>query len=244
MRLTQSANSIARALEENRKASPKYPQNPDRRIGTVLSTYNPAGVGSGLVPVIFDGEDTAVNIQAGTHAFANDRVGINRRGASWAIEANYTTPRLVISRMKTSATSRSTQTLSADPDISLTLPTGTWLVEIDFVWSAGNTGKLATTWTVPADTASSVRQAMGPGQSSVSGDNRNAGSTSRWGSHFWATSIAFAGSGDTSYMTHREWGSVSTVTGGTVTLNWARLASDTPATTLYEGTTIRATRII
>ncbi len=219
-------------------------QNPDRRIGTVSASFDAQNFFGGTVPVTFDGEDTPRNIMTGTHVFASDRVGVSRYGNSWAITDNFTTPKLTIGKRKVGDTARTANaTPTADPDLSLNLPIGTWYVVIEVLYTASPTGKLYTSWITPSDSASliNLKQAIGPGKTATS--IRGDGGTTRWGSHNYATGIEYNGVDGSQYVNAREWGIVQTEIGGTMALSWSRSVNDTVATTVRNSSTIQVTRL-
>lgn len=237
MAFNPSANSIAQAMQKARTTKPNYSQNPNLRLGVVSSSYSATDA---IVSVTFDGEDTGVNLIAAVPVFANDRVIVTRAGNTWVITGNITTPKSIIGKTKPAATSRATQTLAADPDLSITLNPGSWIVECDLVYTASVVGQIQTSWTFPADTISGVRQTMGPGSTAT--NIRGTGGTTRWGSHNPPTAIQYAGDA-AGYVDFREWAWISTAAGGTVTLNWARGTTDSTATVLQASSTMKATRL-
>lgn len=219
-------------------------QNADRRIGTVDANFDAYNFFGGTVPVLFDGEDTVRNIQTGTHVFANDRVGVTRYGNTWAVTDNFTTPKVTVGKRKIGDTSRTANaTPTADPDLVLTIPTGTWFVQFDVLYTASSTGKMYTTWLTPSDATSfiNLKQCQGPGSTATG--IRDTGGGSRWGSHNYTTPIVYNGIDASSYMSFREWGIIQTEVGGTMALAWSRSVTDSVATTVRNSSTVQATRL-
>lgn len=77
-----TANQLAQAIERNKAKKPNYPQNPEKRLGTVDASYNRFNPN---LPVVFDGEDVAVTLPTTVEASAGDRVTIILFGKQWVV---------------------------------------------------------------------------------------------------------------------------------------------------------------
>lgn len=82
MRFIPSATQLVRELKREQAKKPNYPQNPEKRLGTVSATY---GRTDPKLPVTFDGEDVEVFLNTTVEAMPGDRVTIERWGNAWIV---------------------------------------------------------------------------------------------------------------------------------------------------------------
>lgn len=236
-----SKYSVARALKQAATKRPNYPQNPYTRLGAVQS-YDSQGYAYGTVPVILDGEDTAIQAQLGVAAFTADRVALTKIGNAWTITSNFSTPKPTFGKAKANPTTRTANaTPTNDPELTTYLPRGTWFVQFEIIYAASTVGKLYTAWTTPADTLINLRQCQGPGNAATT--IRSSGGGSRWSSHNLPTMVDYNGDNGGGYLTCREWSTITTTTGGTLAFSWSRGLNDTVATTVHASSTMLCTRI-
>ena len=147
--------------------------------------------------------------------------------------------------VKAGDTSRNTTTThTADPDLSVTLPPGTWRVEFDgTLTSAANAaGDFSYRWAYPSDATMSegvhgVVDTLASGQ--VATDMNVAGSSADATSPSAAKNIGAS----TSVTYFLAVAIVTIVTTGAVVIEWAQASSNANNTTLKAGSTLTATRL-
>lgn len=241
MAFNTSANKIAKALNKNRASSrPLYPQNPNVRLGTVISTYNRVTTPTGPTGVIFDGEDTAVKLTPAVPVFANDRVVCTKVGNTWVITGNISYPALDIVALKsTNLSVTNSTTLVADPELLITVGPGTWLLDLKIAYTADVAADIKIGWNVPAD-AAGLYMVMGP-SSGTSDANDN--STARFGGHQFPSTTIFGARTLASTANATAWGRLATNTGGQIGITFAQNTANATASVLQIYSNLRAERI-
>lgn len=146
-------------------------------------------------------------------------------------------------KYKTINTDRSSTTLTSDTDMTVTLPPNSaCLIEMHLFYAALDVARFRTGWSVPAD-ATGSRSAVGADQGVIL-SSTSAGGTQRSGVHAYST-ICTYGTRDhaTNLCSAEETAVLSTVTGGTVSLQWAQVTLNATPARLGVGSWMRATRL-
>lgn len=138
----------------------------------------------------------------------------------------------------------STTTFADDPDLAAPLEAGaTYHVAFYLHYAALDAARFKTMWNVPSG-ASGLRSAIGPDQGVIL-SGTSAGGTGRWGVHNFSTSVTY-GTRDpsaTNQCAAIEEGVVTTVSAGTLALQWAQVTSNATAARLGAGSTMHVRRL-
>lgn len=157
---------------------------------------------------------------------------------------------------KPSATARaSTTTLADDPDLTVQLEANsTYFVEFHIHYAALDAAKIKTQWTVPSG-ATGNRCVIGMGEDGYAWTTAEAGlgatdadaarnTLGRFGVHNYGTTVIY-GTRDhaTNQAYAQETATVVTSSAGTLALSWAQNTSNATATTVYDTSLMRVTKI-
>jgi hypothetical protein len=146
---------------------------------------------------------------------------------------------------KSTATSRTNNTMTDDPD--LVTPTlaanASYFVEFGIRYaSAGLATGFRTAWTMPAGVTTANRDVVGIGSTQTDSDNAGA----RSGVHAYTSTIITYGTRNNNTLQIKAY-ETSTVfmgaTAGTIALSWAQVTTGATATTVAAGSWVRVTRI-
>lgn len=152
---------------------------------------------------------------------------------------------------KPSSTGRtSNTTLADDPDLTVQLEANSaYFVEFHIHYAALDAAKIKTDWTVPSG-ATGNRCVMGPGEDAytLAPDGTDGGAANnipmRCGVHNYATDVIY---GTRNHATNQiyalETATVVTTNAGTLALRWAQNASNGTATTVFDTSLMRVTKI-
>lgn len=149
--------------------------------------------------------------------------------------------------MKPSVTSRTNSTSAVDPNLTLTLGAGDWLINFDLIMGGLN-GDIKTAWTVTGQSFYSLKTCWGPSPFTVGtataleAQGRDA-VPMRVGVHQYATDVVYGMNSTSFYTSAWERGLVRFATGGTVTLSWAQETTDATASSLQGGSYMTAKRV-
>lgn len=143
---------------------------------------------------------------------------------------------------KPSATSRTNNTIADDPDLTVELEANSvYFVEFHIHFAGLSAAGFKTDWTVPSG-ASGNRCVIGPGSSATDGNADNI--SMRSGVHNYATDVSY---GTRNHATNQvyalETATVVTSSAGTLALRWAQTTTNATATTVYDTSLMRVTKI-
>ena len=137
----------------------------------------------------------------------------------------------------------STTTLADDPDLTTVLEAGaTYRVTFYLHYAALDVARFKTAWTVPSG-ATGARTAVGADQGVIL-SSTSSGGTGRWGIHNYTTACTY-GTRDhaTNLCSAVEESTLTTVSGGTLAIQWAQATSNATAARLGIGSSLRVERL-
>ncbi len=150
--------------------------------------------------------------------------------------------------VKTTSTVRaSNTTLSADPELVVSVDANaTYLIEFHVWYATTTAASFKTSWTVPAGVTTSNRDMLGLGpDTAVDATPSSTAFATRAGVHGYATTLPYGSRNSVSLQLQAiETAIVNTgATAGTISFNWAQFVLTAVNTTVAAGSWARATRL-
>ncbi|WP_067470028.1 hypothetical protein [Actinomadura macra] len=145
--------------------------------------------------------------------------------------------------LKTANTDRVNNTLSADPELTIGLDaSAVFFVQFDLLCGGTTTADIQTRWAVPAG-ASGLKSILGPGSTAAEGSADNI--AMRDGVHAFGTLVPYSGVRNSTGNLWRAYESaiVTTVSAGTLSLEWAQVTTNATASRVSAGSLLRVKRI-